>query len=164
MKIGNFNINNASIDIRKAVVFTKTYSIFILLFSLFSSGLITGTLTVRNSEYCRYLLSVFSVDGKGFAVIFINLFFPVILTLTLNFIMGLCLVGTPFIYFSSVIEGIYISLGYAYHIYTDGYSNFGRFLLTDIIFFIFIFVIFILSNEFIFKTSQINLFVEKNME
>ena len=146
MKIRNISLRSRSFNIRKAIEFIKAYSTFILLFSLFTSGLIIGTLTVKNSGYCRYILSVFTIDGAQLHFQLINRIFPVIITLTINFIMGLCLVGTPFIYSVSVAEGIYFSMLYAYRLYAYGYGNIAEFILSDVIFFILLSVITALSQ------------------
>ena len=84
----------------------------------------------------------------------INRIIPIILTLTVNFIMGLCLVGTPFIYAVSFAEGIYFSQQYTLRLYFAGKENLITFLLSDVLFFVVIFLITALSQNTAITMSE----------
>ncbi len=136
----------ASFDVRCFVTNIKNNSSIIMLLSLFACGLIIGTLSVKNSEYFRYLISIFVADDNEITRIFINSIFFVFLVLTVNFVMGLCLVGSLFITFLSVLEGMIFGSLYAYQLYFYGYEELGRFFASDLLFFVFLYVIFICSQ------------------
>lgn len=146
MKKRNFNRNAASFCVRKLILYIKKYSSIILLISLFACGLIFGTVFVKHSEYFRYILSVFVSSENDIVRMLVNSCFSVFIMLTFNFIMGLCLVGLPFICFLSVAEGIVFGSLYSYQLFVFGYESFGRFFVTDIFFFICLYVVFICSQ------------------
>lgn len=146
MRKSNIKLKAVSFDIRSFLNIVKNYSSIIMLLTLFTCGLITGVLTVKNSEYCRYLIGVFQSDDIEVSRMFINSIFLVISVMTLNFVMGLCLVGSPFIVLLSVSEGIVIGSLYAYRLYLCGYESFGRFFVSDLMFYVFLYVIFICSQ------------------
>ncbi len=146
MRKRNFKLKAVSFDIRDIVAIVKNYSSIIMLFSLFACGLIIGSLSVKNSEYYRYLISIFVAADNEITRTFINSIFAVFLVMTVNFVMGLCLVGSPFITFLSVPEGMIFGSLYAYQLYLYGYEEFGSFFVTDLLFFVFLYVIFICSQ------------------
>lgn len=146
MRIRNFKLKAVSADLSAIALLLKNNSNLILLLSLFTCGLILGTLFVKNSEYFRYLISAFCICDNEPVRMLINGIFIVFMMLTSNFIMGLSLVGAPLIFISSVAEGIICSALYAYRLYHFGYDSFGAYFITDILFIIFQYVIFICSQ------------------
>lgn len=135
-------LKTASFDVRCFVANIKNNSNVIMLLSLFACGLIIGTLSVKNSEYSRYLLSVFVTQGTDTVRMLINGSFAVIFVITINFMMGLCLVGAPLIYFMSAFEGVGFGALYGYRLHSYGYVGIGSYFATDLLFFILLFVIF----------------------
>lgn len=146
MKKRNFNLNSASLFVRGLILYVKKYSSIILLISLFACGLIFGTVFVMRSEYFRYILSVFVATENDIVRMLVNSCFPIFVILTINFIMGLCIVGLPFICALSVFEGILIGSLYSYQLFVFGYESFAGFFVTDIVFFICQYVVFICSQ------------------
>lgn len=149
MKKGIINLKAVSFDIRKIIFFAKKYSTMIMLIALFSCGLIIGTVAVKNSEYLRYIISIFESNAYP-----ANALLTVIFTLTVNFVMGLCLVGAPFIIMLSVSEGIGIGAVYSYRIFLSGYDNYGHFFLSEVLFYILLYVIFVCSQYSAVEMSE----------
>ena len=154
MKNGNFSIRPFSFNINSVINAVKCNSNIILLISMFLCGLIFGSVSIVHSENYRYLfVKLFCVETE-FMNSFVNEFLICITVLTCNFIMGLCLVGSPFISIMSVFEGIFIGSRYTVQLFINGYENIGRYILTNVVFYILMYIVFLYSQLLSVKMSE----------
>ena len=146
MKTEKVALKSYSLDFRKSLIFIKRNAEYISLMILFVCGLTAGSVLVCNSENLRFILSIFLANETGFLSIFANGILRILLMLTLNFSVGLSLVGSPFVCIASVIEGVCISAVYTYHLYTDGYDSIAAFFFLRLIFIIIEYLLFAVSG------------------
>ena len=158
----NFKIKARPINIKSSMTFLKNHSGEIMLHSLFICGLIMGTAVVCSSEYCSYIVNMFFYEINDNQLL-INGILAVTVVMISNFVMGLCLVGTPFICFMSIFEGSFIGGIYSYQIIVSEYEGFGLFLVTELLFYIILYMLFVLSQHSAIKmSSELKLYFCRN--
>lgn len=154
MKKNYVNLRTLYAAVRFITDVLKNNSNIIMLLSLFAAGLIIGTANIYNSENYRIISGAIFKETDNFLSIFINGILANFLILTFNFVMGLCLVGEPFICLTSVFEGIYISGKYATYILFYGYEDIVNFFFRELLFYIIMYTVFICSQMFSLQMSH----------
>ncbi len=154
MKNNFVNLKTIHGTFRFIIDVLKNNSNIIMLLSLFTTGLVIGTANILNSENYRIISGAIFEETDNFFKIIINGVFANYLILTVNFVMGLCLVGEPFIFISSVFEGMYISGKYATHIFFNGYENIIRFAFCELLFHIILYTVIMCSQLFSMQMSR----------
>ncbi len=153
MKKHKITTRSFSFDLRKIIGLICTYNEYIALTILFACGLIGGTAFIVNSQNFRSIFEILLIDDNSFRKNLIRGLFEIFFVLTINFSMGLCLVGAPFICILTVAEGIYISALYSYRIYVNAYDNFFELIICEILFYIILYILYTASQFTSLKMS-----------
>ncbi len=128
MKKLNFQTKGVTINLSDVFYKFKKNINFVILFSLFCCGLIIGCVCVLINENFASYYEAWQ-NNNGIASAFISRILIDLILLTMNFCMGFCCVGMPFITISPVIFGFFTGSVFASYLSLYTAKGIGIFIL-----------------------------------
>lgn len=102
---------------------------YLFLFLLYIFGVLSGVLLFSNIDISHLIKSILSIDYSSFISLFLNRLCLYLLVFTISVLMGLCLIGFPFVNIIPFICGIEIGIKLSYYYVLNGVKGIGYSLL-----------------------------------